>query len=291
MKKATTLAIDAWMQHPTKKFLTHSMFDSLNRWNKVDTSAMQSDEFPAYDPAFSVASMDAGGVERGLVCAWYGPEGGLITNEDVLSVCKSHPDRFYGVASADIRDPVKAVEEIRHYVEVHGFVGVRVLPWLWEKYADDRLFYPIYAECARLNVPLCLQVGHTGPMRMSDVGRPIPNLERVALDFPSLKIVGGHTGAPWTEEMMFLCTKFENVYIDTSAYKPSRYPKELVEFMRTRGRKKVLYGSNYPMITHADIHAQLDQLGLDEEAMTLFLRGNAERVFRLPGHNNANAKM
>lgn len=289
--KQSVLAIDAWMQHPTRKFLTHSMFTSLNRWNRSDTSAMESESYPAYDPNFTVASMDAGQVEAGLICAWYGPEGPLITNEDVRKVCVSHPERFYGVASADIRDPLKAVQEVRHYVEDHGFVGVRVLPWLWEKYATDRLFYPIYTECARLNVPICLQVGHTGPMRMSDVGRPMPYLERVALDFPTLKIVGGHTGAPWTEEMIFLTTKFENVYIDMSAYKPSRYPKELVEYMQTRGRKKVLYGSNYPMITHADISQQIDQLGLDEEAKMLFLRGNAERVFGLNAKKSGKANL
>ena len=87
---------------------------------------------------------------------------------------KAHPNRFYGIASADIRNPVKAVKEIRKCILEYGFVGVRILPWLWEKFPDDRLFYPIYTECVNLGVPLCLQVGHTGPLRPSEFGKPIP---------------------------------------------------------------------------------------------------------------------
>ena len=66
---------------------------------------------------------------------------------------------------------------------------------------------------------------------------------------PDLTIVGGHIGWPWTNEMVALATKYPNVYIDTSAYKPSRYPAGLVDYMRGRGRKKVLFGTNFPMLT------------------------------------------
>ncbi len=81
--------------------------------------------------------------------------------------------------------------------------------------------------------------------------------------------------------MIALATKYPNVYIDTSAYKPKRYPAELVRFMRGHGRRKVLFGSNFPMIFPAQCLAELDTLGLDDETRRLFLHDNAARVFAL----------
>ncbi|HVK64557.1 MAG TPA: amidohydrolase family protein, partial [Polyangium sp.] len=98
-----------------------------------------------------------------------------------------------------------------------------------------------------------------------------------------LRIVGGHIGYPWTTEMIALATKYPNVYIDTSAYKASRYPPELVSFMRGHGRNKVLFGSNWPMLSPVNCLANLDSLGLDEEARAAFLGENARRVFKLGG--------
>ena len=116
----------------------------------------------------------------------------------------------------------------------------------------------------------------------SETGRPIPYLENVALDFPELRIVAGHIGAPWTQEIISLATKFPNVYIDTSAYKATRYPADFVEFMRGRGAKRVMFGSNYPMLTASACLEGMKELGLSERAEQLFLSGNAERVFKLP---------
>jgi predicted TIM-barrel fold metal-dependent hydrolase len=140
----------------------------------------------------------------------------------------------------------------------------------------------LYAACVELGVPFCTQVGHTGPLRPSETGRPIPYIDQVAIDFPELVIVGGHIGYPWTEEMIAICRKHENVYIDTSAYTTARLPTELVDYMRTRsGRHKVLFGTNYPMIFHAKALAGLDALGLDDETRALYLEDNARRVFGL----------
>jgi hypothetical protein len=97
-----------------------------------------------------------------------------------------------------------------------------------------------------------------------------------------LVIVCGHIGYPWTEEMVAVARKHENVYIDTSAYTARRFPDELVRFMKTgTGQRKVLFGSNYPMIAPTHALADLDDLGLSEEARRDFLHGNAERVFAL----------
>jgi hypothetical protein len=204
----------------------------------------------------------------------------MISNDEVASFVAQGKGRLIGVGSVDISKPMAAVREARRCVRELGFKAIRVLPWLWEAPPTDRRFYPIYAACCELDVPFCTQIGHTGPLMPSEVGRPI-YLDQVALDFPELRIVGGHIGYPWTEEAIAVATKHENVFIDTSAYTVKRYPAALVEFLRGHGRDKVLFGSNYPMILPGKALEGLDSLGLDAEARALFLHGNAERVFRL----------
>jgi hypothetical protein len=173
-----------------------------------------------------------------------------------------------------------AMREVRRCVDELGFVGIRVLPWLWEVPPTDRRFYPVYAACCEANVPFCTQIGHTGPLMPSEVGRPI-YLDQVAIDFPELTIVAGHIGYPWTDEAIAVATKHERFFIDTSAYTAKRYPAALVEYLRGHGRSKVLFGSNYPMIVPAKALEGLDGLGLDAETRGLFLAGNAQRVYRL----------
>jgi predicted TIM-barrel fold metal-dependent hydrolase len=103
----------------------------------------------------------------------------------------------------------------------------------------------------------------------------------VALEFPELTIVGGHIGFPWTAEMISLAMKYPNVYIDTSAYTVRRYPRELVDYLRAHGRRKVLFGSNHPAWPPVTCLEDFDALRLEPEVEELFLYGNAARVFRL----------
>ena len=248
----TRSVIDAWIQHPTPGFVGHEMFASLRRWMGIE------DVPDAIPVELTLGALDAAG------------EGPLISNDEVASFVAAAPQRLHGVASVDLRRPVAAVRELRRAVGELGFRGLRLLPWLWELPPDDRRYYPLYAECVELGVPFCLQVGHAGPLRPSAPGRPIPHLDHIALDFPELVIVAGHIGYPWIDETIALATKYENVHIDTSAYKPRRYPAQLVEFLRGHGRRKVLFGSNYPMIQPAACLSQLDHLALDEEAARLF---------------------
>ena len=268
--------IDAWMQHPTPEFMAHEMFASLRRWTGEQ---MAPRELPL---ELTIDALDAAGGSSALISAWWGPDGELLGNDYVADCVRAFPDRFVGIASVDLFRPMDAVRELRRCVQELGFKGLRLLPWLWRLPPNDRRYYPLYAECIELGVPFCLQVGHAGPLCPSDPGRPIPYLDEVACDFPELVIVGGHIGYPWTEEMVSLARKYENVYIDTSAYKPSRYPATLVDFMKSRtGRKKVLFGSNWPMIQPREALGELDALGLDDETRALFLSGNATRVFGL----------
>ncbi|MFO0565541.1 MAG: amidohydrolase family protein [Polyangiaceae bacterium] len=267
--------VDAWIQHPSPEFLAHPMFASLRRW-------MGNLEIPqSIPPDVTTAVLEAAGVRHALVSAWYGPSGTLIGNDEVAALVRLRPDLYTGIASVDLARPMEAVRELRRAVKELGLRGLRILPWLWDRPPDDRLYYPLYAECIELGIPFCLQVGHTGPLAPSEPGRPIPYLDRVALDFPELAIVGGHIGYPWHVEMIALATKYENVFIDTSAYKPKRFPPELVSFLAGHGRRKVLFGSNYPMIDPGACLRELPELGLDDATRRAFLYENAARVFGL----------
>jgi len=272
------MTVDVWVQHPTRRFLQHQMFESLLRWTGQEVPA---EEVPI---EFTLGALDAADVSLGFLTAWHSPEGPLIGNDEVAGWVEAHPDRFAGVAAVNVARPMDAVRELRRCVEELGFVALRVIPWLWEAAPTDRRYYPLYAACVDLGVPFCVQVGHTGPLRPSETGRPIPYIDQVALDFPELVIVCGHIGYPWTEEMVAVARKHENVFIDTSAYTAKRYPPELVGYLRSRGgRRKVMFGSNHPMIAPAKALGDLDALELDTETRDLFLDGNARRVFGLGG--------
>jgi predicted TIM-barrel fold metal-dependent hydrolase len=273
------VVIDVWMQHPTLRFLGNDIFESLRRWTgqEVPDAQLPIDA--------TVAAMDDAGVNFGLLSAWSAPhQPPLISNEEVADWVSAQPSRFAGLAAVDLNRPMDGVRELRRCVTELGFRGLRVVPWLWETPPTDRRYYPLFAACVELGVPFFTQVGHTGPLRSSETGRPIPYIDQVALDFPDLVIVCGHIGYPWTEEMIAVARKHENVYIDTSAYTAKRYPPELVDYMKSKsGRQKVMFGTNYPMIFHQQALEHLDHLRLDSEACDLFLAGNAQRVLGLQG--------
>jgi len=269
--------VDVWMQHPTRRLLEQPFFESLRRWTRQDAIL----DIPDIPLSMTIGTMDQAGIEVGLVAAWWGPQGVLIGNDEVASFVRQYPRRLLGVASVNLARPMEAVRELRRCVRELRFRALRIVPWVWGLPPDDRRYYPLYAECIELDVPFCLQVGHTGPLMSSEPGRPIPYLENVALEFPELRIVAGHIGAPWTQEIISLATKFPNLYIDTSAYKATRFPSDFVDFMRGRGAKKVMFGSNYPMLTASACLEGVAALGLSEEAKRLYLSDNARRVFKL----------
>lgn len=268
------MIIDVWAQHPTLRHMQDPIFESLRRWTKAP---MPTVELPI---EATVAAMDQAKIDKSLISAWVAPRNVMISNDEVAGFVAHAPNRLIGVGSVDISKPLAAVKEVRRCIQDLGFKAIRILPWLWEVPPTDRRFYPVYAACCELGVPFCTQIGHTGPLMPSEVGRPI-YLDQVAIDFPELVIVGGHIGYPWTDEAIAVTTKHENIYIDTSAYTARRYPPALVEFLRAHGRSKILFGTNYPMILPTKALEGLDTLSLDGETRELFLSGNARRVFKV----------
>jgi uncharacterized protein len=267
-------AIDVWAQITTERMAQRPWLKTLLRW-----TGRQGDSLESIDN--TLQAMDAGDVDIALLSAWYGPEGDLISNEEVSQQIAATPERFRGLASVNLYRPIQAVRDIRRWVDGKTFVGVRVVPWLWDLPPNDRRYYPIYAACVEANVPFCTQIGHPGPLKRSECGRLIPYLEDVLLDFPELVVVGGHVGFPWLDELVTLTVKFPNFYVDTSAYALHRLPPAFVDWMKGVGRDRVMFGTNWPMLSPQKCLAGLSGLGLSQVQSEAFLSGNARRVFAL----------
>ena len=268
-------AIDVWAQVTTERMAREPWMETLLRWTGREGEVL----VPTV--AETIAAMDAAGVDMALLSAWHGPRGSLISNEEVAAQIGEAPARFRGLATVDLSNPMEAVREIRRVVDGKTFVGVRLVPWLLDLPPNDRRYYPVYAACVDAGVPFCTQIGHTGPLCRSEPGRLIPYLDDVLLDFPELKVVGGHVGFPWIDEVISLAFKYPNFYVDTSAYAVHRLPDDLVSFMKGPGARRVMFGTNWPMLSPAQCLSALDDLGLTDEGKANFLEGNARRVFGL----------
>jgi predicted TIM-barrel fold metal-dependent hydrolase len=268
------MIVDAWAQHPNALFMQQPWLATLLRWTRQE-------ELGPLSIDATLTAMDDAGVDRALLSAWSSPAGMLISNDEVADLVSAHPTRFTGVAAVDLRYPVAAVRELHRAVDDLGLRALRVVPWLWNLPPDDRRYYPLYAACVELGIPFCTQIGHTGPLCPSEPGRPIPYLDTVLLEFPELVVVGGHVGYPWIDEVISLATKYPNFYVDTSAYAVHRLPSALIDYLRGHGRTRILFGTNWPMLSAERCLEKLSELGLDDETTELFLGGNAERVFNL----------
>jgi hypothetical protein len=269
--------IDVWAQPALKQIAQHlpevvRLFRQSGSGHILETGVT---------PEQMIALMDQAGVHTVMLSAWHRPGQRVITNDQVAEIARQYPGRFYGVAAVNLETPVEAVRELEHVVKDLGFKALRVVPWLWQRPPNDKLYFPLYVKCIELNIPFCTQVGHTGPLMPSETGRPVPYLDEVALTFPELKIIGGHIGYPWTEEMIGVAWKHENVYIDTSAYLPRYYPPPFLHYMKTYGQDKVLFGTNFPQLPFDKCVEQARALGLPEDVERKFFYENARRVFKL----------
>lgn len=271
-------AVDAWAQPADRTGFAH--LPEIKRLLIQSGTAKLLEKGLVPDEV--VAAMDEAGVQTVLLSAWQRPGQVIFSNDQVAETCRRFPGRFFGVAAVDLERPVAAVRELERAIVELGFKALRVIPWLWKLPPNDRLYYPLYVKCIELGVPFCTQVGHTGPLMPSETGRPIPYLDDVALTFPELVIVGGHIGFPWTDEMLGLAWKHENVYIDTSAYLPRYYPPNLVHAMQSFLQHKILFGTNFPQLPYDRCMRQANELGLAEPVYRKFMRENAIRVFKLP---------
>ena len=165
-------------------------------------------------------------------------------HEDIYKLVKKGKGRIIGGASYNPFRIDKSIEEINKAVKEYGFKYVYFHPITFGVAPSDAKCYPLYAKCSELGVPVGMQVGHSAEPLPSWVGHPM-EVDKVAIDFPNLKINMSHTGYPWVDEWCSMIFRHPNVYGDISAYYPRNLTPETVKFMNSsRGREKVMFGSN-----------------------------------------------
>ncbi|MDP7342211.1 MAG: amidohydrolase family protein [Alphaproteobacteria bacterium] len=234
--------------------------------------------------------MDRAGIQRSLLIAVRAGDmmikGSIeIPYSRVHEICRQYPDRFSGLAGVDPTRGMQGLRDLEEAVRDFGFVGAHFYPHWFGLAPDHALVYPYYAKCCELDIPIMMQVGHnlvySRERRLPSVGRPI-YLDQVAIDFPELRLLGIHIGVPWTGEMISMAWKHQNVYIGVDAYAPRYWPPEIVHYLNSYGREKVLFGTDWPVIDPERAVAEIAELDIKPEAKKLLMRGNALRVFNLP---------
>jgi len=234
-----------------------------------------------------VALMADAGIDRALLIA---PKMGRPGLPDswrldigvVAAAVDAHPSQFRGLVGISPFDGLPGVLELQHAVRDLGFVGAHLYPHWFGLKPNHHLYYPFYAMCAELGVPIQMQVGRC--QRYSR-DRPMPNvgfprtLDRIACDFPELKLVGIHVGWPWTSEMISVADKHANVYMCLDAYAPRYLDSELVEYMATAGSAKVLFGTDWPVIPFRRAVDELRDHALPPDAERAVLGGNAQELY------------
>ena len=233
-----------------------------------------------------IGEMDDAGVDRCVLSSFYHQEMAVVSNEEVAEVVRRYPDRFIGSGTVNpLERPMDVARGVERLVTELGMRAVRLEPYMYGDGVtglppNDKHYWPVYLKCSELGVPVCIQVGHTGPLLPSECGRPI-YLDEVALAFPDLTIIGCHLGQPWHEEMMTLAWKHPNVYVETSARTPKHWPRSFVEFTRGWGREKVIWATDYPLLSFERTLAELDEMDLPPEILRNVVRDNAARAFGL----------
>jgi len=199
--------------------------------------------------------------------------------EEVAQYTKRYPDRFVGLAGYNPFRIKESLEEIDRAVKDYGFKGVYVHIYGFDIPLHDAKMYPLYAKCDELKIPVSLQVGHVLEAMPSEHARPI-YLDRVASDFPELKLVGAHTGWPWVEELISVCYKWDNVYFGVDAWMPKYMKPEILHYINSRmGQDRCLWGTNG--LSWKDSLDQWDEMGLKESTKKKLLRDNAVELFGL----------
>ena len=246
---------------------------------------------PTIRPGVSIAEylkkMDRAGIARSLLIAVRAGDLRVkhsfeVPYEMVAEICARHPDRFSGLAGIDPTRGMQGLRDLETAVKEYGFVGAHWYPHWFAMPPDAPQIYPYYAKCCELDIPIMMQVGHNlvyqKDRRLPSVARPIL-LDQVAIDFPELRLIGIHIGVPWTEEMISMCWKHENVYTAGDAYAPKHWPKAYVHYANSYGMHKVMFGTDWPVIDPERAVREVAELGLKPEAHKLLMRDNALRIF------------
>ena len=212
-----------------------------------------------------------------------------LGNDEVLAAANANPDVLIPFASVDPHKGKLGVREARELIE-RGVRGFKFHPNTQAFAPDDRAFYPLYEVIAGAGLVALFHSGTTGIGAGMPAGGGVklkysnPMLvDDVAADFPKLDIILAHPSFPWQEEALAVATHKPNVYIDLSGWSPKYFPEILVQYINTRLKHKMLFGSDYPLITPDRWLADFEKLPIRDEVRPLVLKENATRLLGLRG--------
>jgi predicted TIM-barrel fold metal-dependent hydrolase len=210
-----------------------------------------------------------------------------LGNREVLEVARANPDVLIPFASVDPHKGKLGVREARELIQ-EGVRGFKFHPNIQAFWPNDRAFYPLYEVIAEAGLIALFHSGTTG------IGAGMPGgggvrlkfsnpmcVDDVAADFPSLEIILAHPSFPWQEEALAVAVHKPNVYIDLSGWSPKYFPEILVQYINTRLRYKMLFGSDFPLITPDRWLADFEKLPIKDEVRPLVLKDNAARLLKL----------
>jgi len=210
-----------------------------------------------------------------------------VPNEEVAAVAAANPDVLIPFASVDPHRE-NAVEEAERLIREHGVRGFKFHPNLQAFFPNDRAVYPLYETIAAAGLPALFHTGHSG------IGTGLPGgggirlkysnpmvVDDVAVDFPTMKIVLAHPSFPWQDEAISVALHKQQVYIDLSGWSPKYFPAQLVQYANTQLRDRVLFGSDFPLITPDRWLRDFEQAPFKDEVRPLILKENAARLLGL----------
>lgn len=211
-----------------------------------------------------------------------------LSSADIAEAAARHNDVLIPFGSVDPHRGVAAIEQARRLVEDHGVRGFKFHPSLQAFSPDDPQFTPLWAALETLGVPALFHTGQNGIGAGLPGGRGIKLrysnpllLDDVAADHPGLTVILAHPSVPWQAEAISMATHKANVFIDLSGWRPKYFPPELVRAAGAQLRAKVMFGSDYPLITPERWMADFDELGLDPAHRPAIVKGTAARVLGL----------
>ena len=210
------------------------------------------------------------------------------SNDEVLEQVKDNSDVLIPFASIDPWKGKMAVREARRLIEECGVKGFKFHPTMQGFFANDRMAYPFYEVLAEHKCVALFHTGHTGVgsgmrggngMRLK-YSNPM-YMDDVAVDFPDMNIILAHPSFPWQEEALAVAQHKPNVYIDLSGWSPKYFPEILVRYCNSILKKKVLFGSDWPMITPERWLADFDKIAIKDHLREDIIKNNAARLLGL----------
>lgn len=270
MSAAPVAAIDCWL-NPTfrasdyrPEFLVRVAREYFHREREM---------FEVTPLTTLLRQMDDAGVERAILTI------DAAHPEPYQEVRQAFPGRFILSAMLDPLGGMATLRTLEKLVAHHDVRLARVTPFLVNRPPNDKVYYPLYAKCIELGIPISVNTGIPGPPMPAEPQRPL-YLDEVCLFFPELVLVMAHGADPWWGEAIRLLLKYPNLYMMTSAYAPKYLPAELIQFMNTRGQTKVLFASDHPVLSFERCLGEAAALPLREGVLQRYLRDNALAVFR-----------